>query len=286
MALFPQEFLDTVVEIGEKDESSIDDDSYNWVGTGFFLGKPTALGKNEYNVFLVTNKHVIKDLKKIFIRCNPKSKENAIIFEKVLVDNSGILTWSGHPQKDIDVAVIPILYNELRKLDLKESFFLSDKDVKTKNQLIESGVSEGDSIFVFGFPACTAIENEKRKYVIVRSGIIARIKNLLEDFSNDFLIDSHVFPGNSGGPVIITIREEKPLSSDEIAEIYDPSDLYHMVGYLIGMVKGYIPYIEPAYSPQTKKTRMIFEENSALASVIPVDYILETLDDALKLNAK
>jgi len=47
---------------------------------------------------------------------------------------------------------------------------------------------------------------------------------------------------------------------------------------LIGIVKSYISFQDIAISQQTKRPRIIFEENSGLASVVPVDFIMETVE--------
>ncbi len=46
---------------------------------------------------------------------------------------------------------------------------------------------------------------------------------------------------------------------------------------LLGIVSSYVPYRDVAYSEQTKKPRMIFEENSGLASVVPAGFIRDTV---------
>ena len=51
---------------------------------------------------------------------------------------------------------------------------------------------------------------------------------------------------------------------------------------LIGIVKSYVPYRDVATSQQTKSPRIIFEENSGLAAVAPVDHILKTIELAMK----
>jgi hypothetical protein len=100
----------------------------------------------------------------------------------------------------------------------------------------------------------------------VRGGIIARIEDLLYYGGESFLIDSFVFPGNSGGPVLL-----KPESFSI------PGTLNHPGSYLIGVVDAYQPYREPAVSPQTQETRVIFEENSGLAAILPIDYVIDTI---------
>ena len=89
-----------------------------------------------------------------------------------------------------------------------------------------------------------------------------------------FLLDSFIFPGNSGGPVVskpelVSIQGAKPAITQ---------------AYLIGVVQGFRPYIDVAISSQTKRPRVTFEENSGLAEVIPAEYIQETINDFKKTN--
>lgn len=128
---------------------------------------------------------------------------------------------------------------------------------------------------MLGFPM-GIVDGETQEYVIVRQGVIARIRNTLESsVITPFLIDSFIFPGNSGGPVILrpelgSIQGAKPAINE---------------AYLLGIVKGYVPYIDVAVSAQTKRPRVTFEENSGLAEVIPADAIQETIDDLKKTTA-
>ena len=59
---------------------------------------------------------------------------------------------------------------------------------------------EGDFIYALGFPM--GLVSKDRQHVMVRSGIIARIRDLYENRSTDFTVDAFVFPGNSGGPLV------------------------------------------------------------------------------------
>jgi hypothetical protein len=42
------------------------------------------------------------------------------------------------------------------------------------------------------------LTGEQRNHVIVRQGCIARISEMLDSATPDFLIDASVYPGNSG----------------------------------------------------------------------------------------
>lgn len=129
-------------------------------------------------------------------------------------------------------------------------------------------VTEGDRLFALGFPM--GLVDVKRHYVICRGGCVARIRDCLENRSKDFLIDAFVFPGNSGGPVILCPTS---LSLEGTKAIKN--------SYLIGIVKSYIPYTDIAISQQTGAPRIAFEENTGLSSVETVDSILETIESHL-----
>lgn len=61
MALIPKFFMEAVVSIGLRNGTVI-----NWIGTGFFVVKP--LGKDKYQPFMVTNRHVLQGNNSVVIR--------------------------------------------------------------------------------------------------------------------------------------------------------------------------------------------------------------------------
>lgn len=262
MALFTPNYIDCVVAIGIENKKE-----KHWIGTGFFFGKlleKTPDTKNIYTTYLVTNKHVLKGLDQIIIRFNPKTVESSKDYHvKLIIDNKP--TWHSHPDPDIDVAVIRVNLHTPNNAGMKFKFFQSDKEVFTFNEMKENGVTEGDGVFVLGFPM--GIVAEDRQYVFVRSGSIARIKDLYDLRSKDYVVDAFVFPGNSGGPVI---------SKPEIASI--KGTVFNSKSRLIGIIKSYIPYTDVAISRQTQMPRITFEENSGLSLVEPVDHILQAIE--------
>jgi len=266
MALIPPSFLDCVVAIG-----TIQNGKKSWIGTGFLVGRfyrKVDEKKNEYHTFLVTNKHVLRSLQSIIIRFNPESSsESAKDYPIRLVDADGNKTWTSHPVED--VGIIHINAEILRSDARKFTYFQSDISLLSIKQMAEKGVSEGDCIYVLGYPM--GIVAKDLQYVIVRSGSIARIRDLLEGRSNHFIGDAFVFPGNSGGPVVlkpelIHVQNTKPIKT----------------AYLIGIVQGHIPYKDTAISVQTKRPRVIFEENSGLCAIIPTDFIMEAIEICAK----
>lgn len=271
MALIPPIYIDCVVAIG----TIVDTQTKKWVGTGFLFGKlfeKTPDDTNTYNVYLVTNKHVLKNLDLIMVRFNPQTNQAAKDYQLGLKDKDGNLIWTGHPDSEIDVAVIGVNINHVRGEGMKCSFFQSDKHISTIDELTKDEATEGDFTFVLGFPM--GIVAKDRQHVFVRGGVIARIKDLFEKRAKDFVVDATVFPGNSGGPVI---------SKPEITSIQGTKSSNK--SRLIGIVKSYIPYIDVAISQQTNRARVTFEENSGLTKVEPVDHILQTIEE-LERKAK
>lgn len=264
MALIPPFFFDCVVAIGAKNTTG----ATQWVGTGFLFGKliePVQDPANkQYAAYLVTNKHVLQNHKAIVLRFNPESGLAAREFNESLVDASGNQTWTGHPLNNVDVAVISLNGPKLREEALRFALFTSDETSFTKQAMKDNEIMEGDSVFMLGFPM-GHVGNEGQ-YVLLRSGVISRVREMLENRGHDFVVDAWSFPGNSGGPVVL---KPEALSINGTKA--------HTNAVLIGVVKGNINYQETAVSPQTGRPRITFEQNTGLSLVEPVDHILDTI---------
>lgn len=265
MALIPPFFLDCVVAIG----FLAGDGSKQWTASGFLYGdfvKKATETESSYRTYLVTNRHVFEGKTRAYLRFNPEGDEQAREYEIPLVQQDRTLVWFAHSDPQIDVAVIPINVNLLKRDRIRYNFFQSDTHIADRAKARELGITEGDGIYTLGFPM--ELVGGERNFVIVRGGVIARIRDTLAGSSKEFLVDAFVFPGNSGGPVIIkpdfmAIEGTKSLNA----------------AYLIGIVRGYRTYREVAISSQTNRPRITFEENSGLASVFPIDYVIETIKE-------
>lgn len=283
MALIPPFFLDCVVAIGVQNTVN-GKVQKNWIGTGFLFGQYVKThdndnSKKDYKVYLVTNRHVVNNQQSIILRFNPQNEQPAKDYPAILFDKKGKQLWTGHPNPKVDVAVLKININKIHDEGMKFGIFKSDTDIVTKDNMKKHGLSEGDFIYALGFPV--GLVSKDRQHVVVRSGIISRVRDLYENRSTDFTVDAFVFPGNSGGPVIT-----KP----EVISIQGTTPFKQAA--LVGIIKSYIPYRDVATSKQTGRPRVIFEENTGLSLVEPVDHILETIAadlrsaDIMKLAGK
>jgi S1-C subfamily serine protease len=270
-ALLPPFYVECVVALGRV-QSGGPGQPTQWIteASGFLYGvaadAETDMAKHQYRVYLVTNRHVLAGHTQITMRLNPETANDRVRELPInLKDERGMDQWFSHPDPNIDVSVIHLNGPYLREQHLQSTFFANDRNAADKAKLKDIGFSIGDEVFVLGFPM-GIYGTAQRNYVIARRGGIARINDMLESTSPVFLIDAFVFPGNSGGPVV-SVPSINFIQGTKAQER----------SYIIGMVRSYIPYNETLVSQQTGQLRMVTQENSGLAEVIPMDYIDETI---------
>lgn len=237
MAVIPPRYFDCVVAIGVPRNQEVE-----WRGSGFLLGCPDG-GINPkdneptYQIWLVSNRHVLRDLKEVVLGFNPQKGIRGINLLCPLIDKSrNIVHFYSETDSDIsravvDVAVAPIRWELLAKEGVKFSCFRADQDAADYEKLKRIQLMEGDSVFVMGYPlGLTTADNDLKgtHYPLIRAGVIARIGDYLASKSRKFLIDTANFPGNSGGPVIV---RPEILSVESLPAQTEP--------LLIGLVSAY-----------------------------------------------
>ncbi len=272
--LIPPFFIDCVVALGNiraipQTVGQPATEQWTTTGTGFFYGAAIdrSASLHRYRIFLITAKHVVQSYidkaSDIRVRVNSKDASKPVQdFELPHVAESAG-NWFFHPG-GIDVAVISVNWEFLKANKIEPHFFADNNSASNRAILIDRQVAAGDAIYVLGFPM--GLTGEQRNQVIVRQGCIARISDMLDGAAPDFLIDASVYPGNSGGPVIL-----RP----EVVAIEQTKS--QPTATLLGLVSSYLPYVDIAISVQTNQPRISFQENSGLASILPVDYIDETI---------
>lgn len=276
MALVPPQFLDCIVAIvlSEQDKPS----SYQWQATGFLVGRSTqeieedGIPKKLYTVYLVTNKHVLEEFEEkgnesFVVGFNPHSAEKVgvKIYSGLLVQN-GERLWTAHNSEDVAVTQtnVVLLKEEGRQFE----FFRLDENLLSAAKMKSEGVSEGDFVYVLGYPM--GLVDQDWHYPIVRSGSIARIRDVLEGHRSQFLLDLLNFPGSSGSPVVtkpesMTIEGTQPVNK----------------AYVIGIVSGYRRYEEIVESTLTGREVEVIQ-NSGLAVSVSSECILETIEEDFK----
>jgi hypothetical protein len=237
----PTTWFNTLVSIELQDRGS-----WTPVGSGFFV-------RTEFDhTMLITAAHVIADTigsvwklkpNPLRFRFNIDSPNTDVVLDSELTDAAGS-GWFFAGGANLDLAGRFFGFHGSRKATRipLERFLPSEK------------LSPGTPIFVFGFPS--GVRTEEFSLPVARSGIVSRVTPLIGDV--------FVFPGHSGGPVIYSppIKVGEGLNSPFL-----PTEM------LIGMVTANIPYQEYAYSKQTGRPRVMFEENTGLSVFVPAESI-------------
>ena len=244
-SLFDAQWLDAVVsiELAPKGEEA------RPVGTGFLISTEGQ------HVLLITAKHVVfkKDgtlQSGLGYRLNETNGPSVLIDDAQLV-REGYQGWFA--SRSSDLACRFIAWRTTTKLQaIPKDRFLERK-----------AVDAGAPLLVLGFPL--GLRSASQSNPVAKHGVVARSD------SDGLIADVLVFPGNSGGPVLYVpqLKVGAPLSSPLVNQ-----------EMLIGMVINYIPYIEPAMSAQSGRPRVVFEENSGLANVVPTDAMVELLESS------
>lgn len=271
--LIPAFFLSCTVALGDVATIQVPGApprvEWQTLGTGFFYGfrikDDDDPKQRQYEVYLVTARHVVQNRQNLKVRINPTGAAAAgQQFEIPTNPPPGQNTWFYHPNPGVDVAAVRVDFNGLVGNGYAVSFFEQDEHTFNRSRMQKDEVAAGDGIFVLGFPMNLA--GHQRNYVIVRQGVIARISEMLDAASQTFMVDSFVFPGNSGGPVVLkpeafSIQGTKANNS----------------AALIGIVTQSRSYVDTASSQQTGRARITFEENAGLADVLPIDFVDEAI---------
>lgn len=165
------------------------------LGTVFIMGQPVST--NFARFVLVTAAHVLNDIKSdqatLFLRVQKGDSFEKLPISINIRSNTQPL-WIQH--SNADVAVMPIALPN--KVDLH---LISTDLIASDKQLTDFEVRPGDELVVLGFPLGS--ESNDAGFPILRSGRIASYPLVPTTTTKTFLLDFQVFPGNSGGPVLL-----------------------------------------------------------------------------------
>ncbi len=253
-----------------------------YLGTGFLVMYhddrfPAVQGFN----YLVTNHHVaspgiedgtpcqVQDYK---IRLNLKNAAADGSYSEVISAGANV-PWVYPTDPAVDLAMVPIALDmsKYSLLAFPSSLFLTSEEAK------QNRVVEGDSVLFTGL--FVQFIGQVKSEPIVREGKIAMIPDekmptTLHVLGNVYLVDAHVFGGNSGSPMLVNLSGQR--------------DNGLMAGYnyhLLGLISGYVQETSDFKLQPVASYAGTVVANSGVATVVPAQQILDLFNvEVLRAN--
>jgi hypothetical protein len=230
---------------------------------------------DSFFMYLVTNRHMAQpgiengrscDVVGYMVRADTKAAGptgSYSIVEPIPVSN---LHWSFSTDASVDLAITPIGLN-LDKLDV---IFLPSSLLLGQDEVQKNHIVEGDSVIFTGL--FVQMVGQSHSEPIVREGKIAMmprepIPTTLRSLGDVYLVDSHVFGGNSGSPMFVDLAGQRGGS------------MFVGVNYrLLGVVSGYVQedinfILQPVAAYAGTVTA-----NSGIAMVVPAQKVLDIIN--------
>lgn len=257
MSFIPKSFKNAIVSIGIVNQGQT-----IWIGTGFFVGK--KVGENEFEVYLVSNKHVLNKANDYKIRMIDKDTGLVKEYDLPLHKNRSNYLLSNDDL--VDIGIVRMNGSFISEHIIDFGLIDIDNNSLSSKEFVDQGGSSGDAIYMLGYPlGLVDIESNEP---ICRIGCVARMSKTEIERNKKFLLDLQNFPGNSGSPIFLkpeafAIEGSKPVRRC----------------CLIGIINSYIPYEEQLVSSQTNRIVEIRSENSGIALANPVEFIRALIDD-------
>lgn len=179
-------------------------DGTTGAGTGFLYQVETAADQSA--LFLVTNRHVVKDAARADVRFMA-SKDDSMTEPSLgqvhvvqVPDPASVFTV--HPDSDIDVAIAPVTpWVNALKAQGRHVFFRSISPAIAMNNKSASALDALEEVTFIGYP--NGLYDQVNLLPIARRGSTATPPALDYGGKPTFLIDASVFPGSSGSPVML-----------------------------------------------------------------------------------
>ncbi len=201
----PKSFTEQILFLTLKIELINEKDEPQGIGTGFLLKVDFPQDTSQSLLLLVSNKHVLGACKKFNIIFHQRRGDLNLPdlgqrFSLLVNDFSEVLF--SHPKPQIDLACVNIS-NIISALGSK--IYLKFLDKTLFANFNEPELDAGSRVIFIGYPDNRY--DQRHNLPILRSGVIASHPKVNYNGEEQFLIDAQVFPGSSGSPVFLNLKE-------------------------------------------------------------------------------
>jgi hypothetical protein len=246
-------------------------------GTGFFVGITDG---GRHFPYLVTAAHVVEGIRNrainVFVRMNAKT-DNRV--DRLEIDRPN--SWSFHPtDRSIDVAAMAW---PSQTSALYDFLIFPVVASATPQKMTRLGMGIGDEVFIIGL--YTKHAGTSRNNAIVRIGNLAAtpIDSIITSrgqMIGHHLVEIRSIGGISGSPAFIRSCE---IVEDEKGRLAPRENTFYLLGLMHGRwdIKHLAPVMFEIDSDYLKQPL-----NSGIAVVVPVQNILETINQPVFVNQR
>lgn len=240
------------------------------LGTGFFVGVPDKVPDRGW-AYLVTAKHILRGsdglyLPRIWLRLNKKAGGYLTI--EVPLRETGEKSVYVHPDRDVDLAVIPVQIPA--ELDV---IVLPVSALTTKDDFSNLQIGEGTDVFFTGL--FVPYFGNDRNVPIFRFGRLALVSNEKIPIEENgrrvsldlYLVECQSFGGNSGSPVFFYFGVDRTPGSI----IIGTPDVR-----VAGVMKGSYQHMTPIQVVQNAPVP-VAAQNMGIALVVPAFLVREVI---------
>ena len=233
--------------------------SFGNVGTGFLISK--SVEENRKGLFLITNKHMLRKdgageyTKSIDVRFYAIDQAKGVEWVRIPVlldDNQFANIVFMHPKEEIDIVGILISPIAAQMQDRISFMNLGEDTIVTREISQKEYIDSGEDLVVLGYPA--GIFSENNYLPLMKSGLLASSssEDLLLKLGNKeikgkiYLVEGALFGGNSGGPVLVKVRERIKREEDGLRQTVQIGQ--YLPIYLLGVQSSSIQLKEKIYT--------------------------------------
>jgi len=245
-------------------------------GTAFLLMVPDDRLHGSSFTYLVTNRHVAQPGIEVnkpcvragyFLRADLKVPNAQGSYSQVVPLGLNALSWTFPSDASVDLAISPIGV-DMDKIDamfLPSTMLMGNADIKSNK------ITEGDSVLFTGL--FVQLVGQIHSEPIVREGKIAmmpreQVPTTLQGLGDVYLVDCHVFGGNSGSPMFVD------LSGMRGGNVLLGGPNYR----LLGVVSGYVKETSGFELQTVASYAGTLDANSGIAVVVPAQELLDLIN--------
>ncbi|MFH1984430.1 MAG: serine protease [Pseudomonadota bacterium] len=171
--------------------------SHTVYGTAFVIGEPVPDAPSRSNLVLVMAAHILESMPGekavLHARVHDGDRWRKVPWP-ITIRHQGRALWTRHPAVDIAALRVALPQGSSERVPAID-LAATDADYH------RFGIQPGEAVMVLGFPL--AMGSGDAGFAVLRGGRVASYPLTPIRAEKTFLVDFPVFPGNSGGPVIM-----------------------------------------------------------------------------------